>query len=317
MAECKPLGNLEFNTAADVEAFLNDEALLQMVCALAIHPVVQWPVTVALYDALVKHGISGGDFNNLLKISRMPFIKKEVLPAGLRASLLRRMYRKTEVAAREVLLAMLQQAAASVQNGGALQQLQEQMRLHEFFLFACERKEFKKFEPAKRAILATWRSLDDNVMKEYAASGSAKLLPAKPGGNYMTVEEFMVQERSKEVTRVNVLRIATTLVPGILIYLFLIIFKPPFAYPKGSEMYGNNAVTVVFKKDSCSRSVDSVKFTGNNVDSNFVIHPDSTVLYNMEYDIPVMLQYRYRDLDKTTSIDCTDSLYIVHIINCR
>ena len=317
-----PVNDAVFETASDVAEYLADERLFQLVCALAIHPVLNWSITLALYDALVKKGdakmvMAAGDYNTLLKVARMRFLNTAKLSSTLRLSFLQSLSKNTEVAARKKITALLQQAKLFVPVGSAAYaELEMQITMHQFFLYAYNRKEFKQYASSKSKILQYWRKLDDLVIKDFVKGGNATLMPVNNEGRHLTVMEFMLKERERDVRKVSFLRVLTTLMPALLIYCYLISFKPVFAYPKGSEVYGENPVTLFFKKDSCSALIDSIKLSGNNIAKAYNVNADSTVLDNMEYGTPVTIAYRLNGIEKTTFVDCTNSIYIIKVINC-
>lgn len=316
-----------FGTAEDIYKYLQDEVLFKLVCALAIHPRLDWNITIRLYNALVKKQSSEinlvrSDYDTLLKIARMPVLHTATLDDNLRLHLLYSLDRRTEMAARQTILAALNEATVQVQaNTIMYEDLKQQILLNQFFLYAGDRKANKNYAPAKSEILHYWNILGDTVMKEYISSGKAAIMPKASDGSHLNITEFLVTEYKREVTKVNVLRVMATFIPALVIYLLLVTFKPAFAFPGNKYVYGQTPVTLVFKKDSCTNSIDSVSIKGNALEKPLSIATDKvlhseTILENMDYDVPVTIEYNYKGEAKTTIINCTDSLYIITLANC-
>jgi len=320
------VNSADFSNAAGIKAYLRNEALFKMVCALALYPRLSWAITFSFYNGLVKEAgdkahATTSDYDALLKLARIPFLNKPMLGEGLRVMLLDNLDRETEKKARVVLHNLLQQAILLVQAGTPEQkEIDTQLLLNEFFLHAYNRKEFKKYAQSKLKIVRQWKATTDLTMANYIRSGKAKLMPKNNSGQHLTIGEFLVKERQRDVNKVNLLRVAATAVPGILMYAFLVTFKPSYAY--GSDMYGQVPVTLSIKADSCSAGVNAITLQGNKIDSAVTLHLNGqtlkdTVLYNMDYGARITLQYNYKGEAKTMDIDCKDSSYNITLINCR
>lgn len=96
----------DFTQAADLEAWLGPERF-QWLCATALYPRPVWEITLALGRALSPGQVT---FDDLLRLTRIPWLQSGDLSETLRAELVARLTPENETTARQVLKSLLEQA---------------------------------------------------------------------------------------------------------------------------------------------------------------------------------------------------------------
>lgn len=121
----------QWRTAADHEAYLaNDPHLMRWLRALAVFPSPVWEMTLAIGHAL---GIEPR-FNDLLKLSRIPWLQNGDLHPRLRRQLLAGLDKQDEYLARQAVKNELEAIADSVQQGFAGFEVQTNLAVQNFIL---------------------------------------------------------------------------------------------------------------------------------------------------------------------------------------
>lgn len=125
-----------WRTAAEHQDYLkNHPALYRWVSALAVYPKPDWNITLA-----IGHALAAADpkievnYDNLLIISRIPWLQSGDLPARLRGELLKELNPADERIAREAVQAELQAVASLVQGSHANQEQQVNLAMQNFAL---------------------------------------------------------------------------------------------------------------------------------------------------------------------------------------
>jgi len=117
-------------------------ALWRWLCALSVHPVISWPLTLAIGNALDEKG-DLVTFDHLLILSRIPWLQQGHFPPRLRLELLEALDRETEILARETLRAELKDAEEEASGGFANFEVQAGLAVQNF-LIAPEVKEHQE-----------------------------------------------------------------------------------------------------------------------------------------------------------------------------
>ncbi|MBI5917351.1 MAG: formylglycine-generating enzyme family protein, partial [Bacteroidetes bacterium] len=121
-----------WRTAADHRDYLQAHPELYCwVCALAVYPKPDWSITLAIGRSLSPLGVEV-DYDNLLIISRIPWLLTGDLPPRLRRELLADLDSEAERLAREAVQAELQAVETLVQGGHANQEHQINLALQNF-----------------------------------------------------------------------------------------------------------------------------------------------------------------------------------------
>jgi len=313
--------------AADIESvdglwvYMDDEHLFQWLCSLAVYPTLDWNITLALYNAVIKNQVGStipnNDYDNLLKLCRIPWMQGNKMDETLRMNLLLYIDPTTESIARQTLVAMLQEAVLSPSNNKASKQEAEgQLLLNSFLLHAHNRKKFMQYAPAKKQVAHNWEGIKDSTIKQLIASGKSKMMPLnKTTGQHLTIEEFLVKEEEKEVRRVTFLRCLTILIPPAIIYVLLIMFRPGFAYPAGSEKDQVQQIKLVVKKDACLNNVDSIAV--QHLTQKLGKPMDTIYLPNTKFNDMITIGYNFNGTERLVQVDGKHALHIIQLTECK
>ncbi len=125
-----------WRTAADHRDYLkNHPALYRWLCALAVYPKPDWNITLAIGHALGSADPRiGVNYDNLLILSRIPWLQTGDLSPRLRKELLSELDPATERIAREAVQAELQAVETLVQGSHANQEQQINLAVQNFAL---------------------------------------------------------------------------------------------------------------------------------------------------------------------------------------
>jgi hypothetical protein len=313
--------------AADVESvdglwiYMDDEHLFQWLCSLAVYPALDWNITLALYNAIIKQQnvrMLGTDYDNLLKLCRISWMQGNKMDDKLRLNLLLYIDPSTETIARQTLLTMLQEAVLSSLNNNSLTkwEAEEQMLINSFLLYAHDRKKFNKYLPAKKRVINNWERIKDSTIKQLIGSVKSKMMPInKTTGQHLTIEEFKIKEEEREVRRISFLRCLTILIPPAIIYVLLIVFRPGFAYPAGTEKDQMQQIKLVIKKDACLTNVDSIAVL--HLTQKLGQPTDTIYLPNIKFNDLVTVGYTFKGNERLVQVDGKHALHIIQLIECK
>jgi formylglycine-generating enzyme required for sulfatase activity len=120
----------DFTQAADLEAWLGPERF-QWLCATALYPRPVWEITLALGRALSPGQVT---FDDLLRLTRIPWLQSGDLSETLRAELVARLTPENETTARQVLKTLLEQANPP-ENSFAAQEKAIQLAVQQALLY--------------------------------------------------------------------------------------------------------------------------------------------------------------------------------------
>lgn len=311
--------NYSFDSVQSLKQYLNDEQLFQLMCALAVYPRLQWPLTLALFDALLKKNGAELNYDQLLKIARIPWLNKDQLDDKIRLELLNSLTAETEVVARETIISLLDIARHHIaDNLPAYTELNTQYNINAFFLYSYDQYKYRQYADARHTISDYWRSLTEWALTEHVNSGNSALLPRRKS-DQSTVDELLLHEKRLDKWNVNFLGVALVTLPTILLYITFSIFKPAFVYPK--ELYKNvSFVTLIEKENNCLQYLNYVINSTNGRSDTIILSQlpiDTIPINDVKYNAVINLELWTKDgVMHPVSFTATDSFFIV-TANCR
>jgi len=118
-----------------------DNILFQWIAALAVYPKLKWELILATGKAILdQYGCPEQlNYTNLLRITRISWMKAGKMPDYLRLNLLKELSKENEITAREIILSMLNEIPAAELNRDhfAFEEKETQRLINEFNLYAC------------------------------------------------------------------------------------------------------------------------------------------------------------------------------------
>lgn len=317
--------NSNFETAAGLRQYLNDELLFQLICALAVYPRLQWALTLALFDALIRNNKTGEPttemtYDRLLKIARIPWLYADRFPEKIRLELLNSLSVETEIMARQTVISLLNEARQNtVHDSPAFTELNTQYNINAFFLFSYDQYKYRQYAVAKETIGDYWKDLTEWALKEHVEKGDSALLPRRKS-DQSTVEEFLLKEKQFDKWNINFLRAALVTLPAVLLYILFGIIKPAFVYPP--QLYKNVSFAAILKKENnCTQNLRYVINSTNGGSDTIILnqlYPIDTISINdVKYNDIISLELWTKDsLMHPVSFRAIDSFFEVRA-NCR
>jgi hypothetical protein len=321
MKDAYSVSGFDFKNINDLRDYLVDENIFQFVCSLAVYPKISWPLTISLYDALLRNKIPAQEqYDLLLKISRIYWLNFDKLDDELRLSLLNELRPATERAARKKILELLKEMEKSVPSlSPAGKELEIQKTLNQFILFAHNKKAFKEYSDSTKYITRIWDELQEQPLKKHIDSGKGKLFQ-EHAGRHMNMQEFFAREKEVRKRRITLGRISVTLIPPLIIYLLMTWFQPGFAYLHGSEQlkYQPADVTLVFTKDACSKA-DRVEIdvAGKQYYVSMANETETLRLIQVEYDTPVKIIHYSGGLPRVAELNASHLSFSIKLKACE
>lgn len=309
-----------FQSVPDLKRYLNDERLFQMICSLAVYPRLQWSLTLALFDALLKNNPTNEptaelSYELLLKVARIPWLYTDRLNDTIRLELLNALTAETEVIARETILELLNEARHhTVQDSPAFTELNTQYNINAFFLFSFDQYKYKQYAGAKEVIGDYWKDLTEWALKEHVDKSGSVLMPRYKTGQ-LSVQEFLLQEKQFDKWNINFLKVALLTLPAIVLYILFALVKPAFVYPP--QLYKNvSFATVIKKADNCTPYfnyvINSTNGRSDTILLNAVSAIDTIPITDVKYNEIINLELWTKDsLMNPLSFTATDSFYEV------
>lgn len=307
--------NYSFENVQSLKQYLTDEKLFQLICAMAVYPRLQWPLTLALCNALkieLNYGL-------LLKIARIPWLNKDQLDDKIRLELLNSLTAETEVTARETIISLLDEARHTIaDNTPAFTEMNTQYNINAFFLYSYEQYKYRQYADSKHTISDYWRSNTDWALTEHVNSGNSALLPRRKP-DQSSVDEFLLHEKQLDKWNINFLRVVLVTLPTILLYISFSIFKPAFVYPK--ELYRNvSFTTLVTKNTNCAPQLSYVINSTNGKSDTIILSQlptDYIPINDVKYNAVINLELWTKDgVMHPVSFTATDSFFEINA-NCR
>jgi hypothetical protein len=293
-----------------------------VICSLAVYPRLDWNITLALFAAILKRNPDAAhaiklDYDTLLKISRIPWLNRGHLDESLRLQLFDFLKPGTEIIARETIVGLLKEINPFVQRGSAAaKELQVQLTINSFFLYAHDPQQYKEYADVKNEFLDQWKNLEEWALKERVKNG---LMPVNNKGEHETVEEFVLKEEQFEKQNVTFLRIALLILPAAILYILFSTVRPSFVYV---DSYKKVSFLAVIKKDSsCKKEITQVIVSKLDKFDTTALKKIDDISYiqieNTEYNRSVNLSFMFADSTYTElPVDAKDSTATV-CIKCR
>lgn len=131
---------INWRNAMEIEQYFHGNYnLFQWFCALALYPRPEWPITLAIGKAMheevsLRQNEGLLTFDNLLILSRVPWLQKGEMPERLRKELLRFLYPEVEAIARRAIANELEAVASLVEGSHANREWQVNSTLQYFAL---------------------------------------------------------------------------------------------------------------------------------------------------------------------------------------
>ncbi|MCB0519767.1 MAG: SUMF1/EgtB/PvdO family nonheme iron enzyme [Saprospiraceae bacterium] len=186
-----------WRSAADHRDYLKDHpALYLWLCALAVYPKPDWSITLAIGRALAPLGVDL-NYDNLLLISRIPWLVSGDLSPRLRKELLADLDPEAERLAREAVQAELKAVETLVQGSQVNQEHQINLALQNFALAP----EVPEAQTAIRQLLGmnllTPRHIADldTTIERYQSPGVGA--PSTVSRQPPTIHQFLEENRAK------------------------------------------------------------------------------------------------------------------------
>ena len=309
-----------FQSVQELKQYLNDERLFQLVCALAVYPRLQWALTLALFDALLKNNTpyeptAELSFELLLKVARIPWLHADRFDDKIRLELLNALTVETETTARETILTMLNEARPNtVHDSPAFTELNTQYNINAFFLFTFDQYKYRQYADAKEVINDYWKDLTEWALKEHVDNSGSTLMP-KYRSRQSSVQEFLLQEKQFDKWNINFLKVALLTLPAILLYILFALIKPAFVYPP--QLYKNvSFATIIKKENNCIQQLNYVINSTNGRSDTIVLnqlyHTDTIPLIDVKYNETINLEIWTKDsLMHPVSFAAMDSFFAV------
>jgi hypothetical protein len=300
------VASFDLENVDELQAYLDDEPLFQAVCALAVYPALKWPVTLALFDAIAKQrtGLELS-YDNLLKLSRIPWMHANKFEQALRLQLLGRMKPETEIIARETMIKLLDEAKGAIPQGSlAFKEFQTQFNINAFFLYARDQYTYQEYAGVKDVIVQQWDSLNEWALKKHVSEQGIPILQANRSKTYASVEEFILKEEQFEKQKVNLTRLAILTLPAIILYILFSIFQPDIAKVQRSNEIPQWRVVIRMDPGSRAQLTQLVSTVGNTT-RTFLLdtskEEETVMIPEVAYHTPALLEF-YSGNTRSSSI---------------
>lgn len=313
------IADFNFQSVHGAKQYLNDEKLFQLVCSLAVYPRLQWALTLALFNALLKNNTSDEPtaeltYDLLLKVVRIPWLNAERLDDNIRLQLLNALTAETEIIARETILELLNAVRPNtVHDTPAFTELNTQYNINAFFLFSHDQYKYRKYAGVKEVISDYWKDLTEWALKEYADKSGNALMPRYKPGNHATVQEYLLQEKQFDKWNINFSKVVFLTLPAISLYILFAILKPAFVYPPDNFKHVSFA-TIINKESNCTQQLSYVINTTNGKADTIALNKmktsDTLTIKDIKYNEIVNLElWTTNSLMRPISIAATDSFF--------
>lgn len=247
------ISGYQLGIADSIRAYLGNTQLFQAVCALAVYPMLKWPVTLNIWAALEKKWPGFVlDYDNLLKIARIPWMHTGKWEPEIRLQLLDALDKQIELIAREAILKELDEMRSGMAGDSvAFAGLQVQYNINAFFLYQHDQLQYRRYADVKEVIGYYWNNVDDWALKEHINKRQSQLVSGNQVKASSAVEQFVVQEKQFEKLNTRLANMAMTTLPAALLFILFTIFKPRIVYSEDSMQ--EVSISAIIKKDSTCR----------------------------------------------------------------
>ncbi|HYC29500.1 MAG TPA: hypothetical protein VEB42_11795, partial [Chitinophagaceae bacterium] len=308
--------DLNLQSVAGLRAYLDNETLFQMVCALAVYPRLKWPVTLSLFSAIIEETSADVtlDYKTLLKVCRIPWLQKDMLDPHLRFVLLGALDNKIEVIARETIIQMLKEVeSTTVRDSPAFKELEAQHAVNTFFLYAHDPEKYDQYAKSKETITEYWKDLNEQALKDHINQRQGGLLPVNKEGTHITVEEFLLKESQFEQRNITLSKLALLTVPAILLYIILSIWKPEQVYPANLYKIAGPVTIIINKDNNCKQKLSKIDASTESFSQTLdkTKPADTVVLNDVRYNQEIGINFITEDgLSSFIKINARDSIQI-------
>jgi hypothetical protein len=244
-AEARP------ESIADVKRFLGPD-LFPFLCCLAVFPRIDFQLLIGMYARYIDDGhspgcASGPGYDELLQLSKIPWLRAGRLDPDKRLALLDALEPTMEAWAREVLLDLMRDAEQKKPGTAEADEYLEQYHLNAFLLYVSDEDSNLRYKGSYDIFPRYWNKIDDWTLRVRTHTSSSGLLPAFPSGNAVTIDQYLLREQQFETRNLTVTRVAVLMLPALLLYILFSVIKPAALYPAGD--FKRISYTLVIKSD--------------------------------------------------------------------
>jgi PKD repeat protein len=203
-----------FQDINEIEAYLQDEELLQCFCALAVYPKVVWELLIAFIHKINPQKLT---YPNLLKISRISWIRQAAFPVRTRLEMLKRLQVINELAARELVVELLDRTSIT-ENTPAAEEWKSQLNINKFILYSNDPVKYAIYKKDALEFLNIYKAgkVNDTPLKFYllkkdpdqskdAKTGKQKIweTPLGVGKANVTLEQLLERDSGEPLRKLQ------------------------------------------------------------------------------------------------------------------
>ena len=157
---------LNFYSLEEIKNYLQDEDLMQWVCALAVYPKIYWQLILALGNTICPEKVN---YENLLKLVRIGWVHEASFPVDIRLELLKELTVTNELQARELILKLINEELSGITEDMFVYEEKEIQRYTQsFVLFANDNSKSELSTDAEKfMILHKANKVTDTALKVY------------------------------------------------------------------------------------------------------------------------------------------------------
>ncbi|WP_162996764.1 hypothetical protein [Mucilaginibacter kameinonensis] len=149
----------------------NDPFLTQWLCAIAIYPKFRWELMLAGGQLLEKNykNDNGTSYANILKLCRIPWLRRGSIPFAIRLELLKHLTVENEIAVRLQLIKMLESARLAGTGFFYDSELEDQLITNKFILYVHNPEIYHQYYEASLQFKNLWKDgrLLDSPLRIY------------------------------------------------------------------------------------------------------------------------------------------------------
>lgn len=175
--------------------------LFQWIAALAVYPKISWEVIIAIGKTILDkyNCVTELNFTNLLRITRIGWMKEGRFPDALRFELLKQLTTPNELLARETMLQLFKEVPAGEikENSLAYEEKEIQQIINEFSLYANDPVYYSAYQQSKAIFEKLWieKKLNDTPAKLYFNNPDKSWqTPINAAGKNNTIANVGVEE---------------------------------------------------------------------------------------------------------------------------
>jgi tetratricopeptide (TPR) repeat protein len=153
------------DTIDGLQLYLNDSDLYLWLCALAVYPSIRWEVLIELGRTVLaaRNKQSKLNYESLLKLARIRWIREGAFPLGLRLELLKDLPVEIELSARRTLLNLMTESDKIITpQSFTYEEKAMQIFTDSFILYANSREKNSIYEEEAEKFLSLWTNGKSN-----------------------------------------------------------------------------------------------------------------------------------------------------------